>query len=110
MFRPQRPETAVNCPRCQGAGCFCIADAKDYPDGSYRWSQYQDCTECNGHGWIMTSVDTSNYRIANPDAIIKEVCHKCYYLNPAVTDPGMRYRCKVSGSCPAAQPKVPSNV
>lgn len=103
-MRVQRPNNAVDCPRCQGAGCFCIADAKEYPDGSYRWSQYQDCAECDGRGWIVLA-DTSNYRITDPSVAIREVCHTCYYLNPAVTDPGMRYRCRVSGGCPAAQPR-----
>jgi hypothetical protein len=31
-----------------------------------------------------------------------DVCEKCYYFNPNITDPGQGYRCNVSGSCPAA--------
>ena len=52
--------------------------------------------------WIKKDQPTSQYNILNPEAKIKDVCHKCKYLNPAAED---FYRCRVSGYCPAAQPR-----
>lgn len=33
---------------------------------------------------------------------VKEECAKCYHFSPLIDDPGKGYRCKVTGSCPAA--------
>lgn len=33
---------------------------------------------------------------------IKDHCSHCYHFSPLIDDPGKGYRCKVSGSCPAA--------
>lgn len=50
----------------------------------------------------VEAIDNGRFKALAQVVQFKDVCEKCYYLNPDIHDPAQGYRCRCIGSCPDA--------